>query len=287
MPIDTHALAWGDAADATRAEMRWMPEAIRARFPTASLAALEPELVAARVTAVVLAQVANDVRHTHELLALAHAAALPTKVIGWVPLTDPAATARTLAEMPHIELLTGVRHRLLRSDGDDYLLRPEVAESLDLVTEAGLSLEFIPTNEDSLLVVPPLVAAHPDLKFSINVLGWPSVSRHQMQPWTDYFTAAGASPNVFLKICSTHFMDGMMTAVADFGPYLPTVLEVFGADRIMIGSNWPVLTAAFDDYPTAMRAVSDTFAMLTPREQRAVQHGTAAAFYGFDTAGLS
>lgn len=280
MPIDAHLLAWAPGTDTDRAEMRWMPETVRAAHPAASLATVDGDLADCGVRGVVLAQVANTLAHTQDLLTVAASARMPARVTGWVPLDDPDETRRALDSLEHGELLAGVRHRLLRNEGDEMMLSEPVRRSLDVVAAAGLSIEIIPTSQDTLLTIPPLARSHRGLKIVINMLGWPEVLHREMQPWTDYFTAAGACPSVYVKICSTHFMDGEMSVVSDFKPYLTAALEIFGADRMMIGSNWPVLTAAFPRYRDAMAAVGDAFGSLTPGERHAVEEATAADFYG-------
>jgi L-fuconolactonase len=65
---------------------------------------------------------------------------------------------------------------------------------------------------------------------------------------------------------------------SDFVPYLDTVLEAFGADRLMIGSDWPVCTIAAD-YHSTMDIVTQWSKQLSSEEQSLIMGDTCAYFY--------
>lgn len=279
--IDAHVLAWGAEAAGDCPSMGWMPAQLRQQFPQATLDSVLPEMVAAGVSGLVLSQVCNSIAHTDAQLAMAESADVPTKVVGWLPLDNPTETTQILERYADEPALVSVQHRLSPSDDQDFLINPAVAQSLNVVAAAGMRLDIIPTQTESLLLVPDLVRAHPDLPLAVNMLGWPDVEHQRMQPWTDYFSAVGALPSVFFKVCSTHMMNGVLTEVADMAPYLDIVINIFGVDRIMVGSNWPVTTQHFASYQESMVAVEAVFAQCTSHELEQVMELTAAKFYGF------
>jgi L-fuconolactonase len=89
-----------------------------------------------------------------------------------------------------------------------------------------------------------------------------------------------AFPNVYCKV------SGMVTEAdwqnwqaADFSPYLDTVLEAFGPERVMFGSDWPVCTVA-GTYSQVVEIVAAYVGSLSKDEQAAIWGETARAFYG-------
>ena len=98
-------------------------------------------------------------------------------------------------------------------------------------------------------------------------------------PWTDAFRELGSLPNVACKL------SGLVTEAVrpgwtrdDLRYYLDTALEVFGPDRLMIGSDWPVCTLACE-YELTLSIMRDHVAALTHVERAAIESATARRCY--------
>src|SRR5262249_43057138 len=101
-----------------------------------------------------------------------------------------------------------------------------------------------------------------------------------MEPWRRDITELAKLPNVCCKL------SGMVTearwnkwTATDFWPYLDTVFEVFGASRLMIGSDWPVCTVSAD-YAATMGIVTDYISRLVAEEQEGILGRNCARVYG-------
>ena len=281
MMIDSHVHVWSRASDPRRDSMPWLPAEARAAREDFSLDQVDAAMTQAGVTGVVLVQAANDLAHTDELLAAAAASSRPAKVIGWLPLADPGETTLALQRYADRPALTGVRHR--QADGDDpcFLVRPAVAQSLELIAEAGLGLDIMPWPPGVLDQVPVIARQHPQMPIIIDMLGWPEVAEGRMQPWTDQLAAAAAVPQVYLKVGGLYRVSGDRTDPEAWRPYVATAVELFGPDRMMIGSNWPTMTAFGRGYTEFLDSVLASFDDLIDSEQAEVRCGTATRLYGF------
>lgn len=285
MIIDTHVYVWDKVSDPRRsvgAEQNWVPDSVMHRERTVSLSEVDADMTEANVAAVVLVQATNTLRHTTELLTEAASSPRPTKVVGWLPLAEPAETDSALRRFAHEPALAGVRHRLRDGEDPELLHTTLAAESLQMIAEAGLALDVLPWPPVVLSHVPALAEQHPELRIVIDLLGWPQIESRRMQPWTDHLAAAAAHPSVCVKVGGLYRMTGADIDSTAWEPYVATAVELFGPERIMIGSDWPALNVYGLRYADVVRATVGAFRDLTPSELADVQANTAARVYGFE-----
>jgi L-fuconolactonase len=245
-----------------------------------TLADLEPEARAEGVTATVLVQTVTVPEETPEFLALAARSELVAGVVGWTDLTAPgvADALAGLRELPRGEHLVGIRHQVQGEPDPGWLLRPDVQNGLAAVAEAGLVYD--------LLVKPHQLAAAveaarrlPGCTFVLDHLGKPPIASGELQPWADAVRLLASLPNTVCKL------SGMVTEadrswnVEDLKPYADTVLDAFGPERLMFGSDWPVCRLAAT-YAEVGAAAGELMAGLSPAERREVFAGTAVRTYG-------
>lgn len=282
MIIDSHVHVWSEATDPRRDELPWLPGQTPGRYREITLGMVDAEMTEAGVTGIVLVQTANELRHNDELFAAAAASPRPTRVVGWLPLDDPGETNRALQRYAGHPELVGVRHRLQDRDDPEFLLRPEVSKSLELVTDAGLTLDIMPWPPGALERVPEVARLHPELPIMIDMLGWPQVAERRMQPWTDQLAAAAAEPRVHVKVGGLYRVSGEYSDPDSWRPYVSTAIELFGPERIMLGSNWPTMTAFRRTYTETIQALLASFEDLIEIERALVQAGTASRVYRFE-----
>ncbi|MGP3974177.1 amidohydrolase family protein [Streptomyces sp. 8N114] len=246
-----------------------------------SLSDLEPEARAAGVTRTVLVQTVTVAEETPELLALAANSDLVTGVVGWTDLTVPgiADELARLAALPGGDQLRGIRHQVQAEPDPQWLVRPDVLRGLRAIEAADLAYDFVLLPHQ----LPAAIGAAtelPGLTFVLDHLGKPPIASGELEPWARNVRALAALPNTVCKL------SGMVTeadwdtwSVRDLSPCVDTVLESFGPDRLMFGSDWPVcrLAATYTEVvETAMLLIAD----LTPTEQAWIWSGTAKRVYG-------
>ena len=124
-----------------------------------------------------------------------------------------------------------------------------------------------------------MVHRFPEQRFILDHLAKPFIARGELEPWATDLRALAAFPNVACKV------SGMVTEARwpgwrrdDFTPYLDVVLSAFGADRVMVGSDWPVCLVA-GEYAEVMGIVLEYVQALSPAERAAVLGETAQRWY--------
>lgn len=270
--IDAHHHVW-DLAVRPHA---WLdPEPMAPIRRTFTLDDLAPPAAAAGVTRTVLVQVLPDLAETVEFLALAAASDLVAGVVGWVDLTAPDVAA-VLAAMP--DGLVGVRHGVQSEPDPEWLNRPDVRRGLATLEAAGLAYDLL-TLPHQLPAAIDTVRALPGLTFVLDHLSKPPIAAGELQPWRDRIEELAALPNVYCKL------SGMVTEadwtawqLADLRPYAETVLEAFGPQRVMFGSDWPVCLLAAE-YERVVATADQLCAGLSEGERAEVFAGTARRVY--------
>ena len=241
---------------------------------------LRPQLKQAGVDATVLVQSLNDLDETRQFLDLSCEIDYVAGVVGWVPLTDPAACMRALESFKSRGKLVGIRHLIAYEPDPDWLLQLSVRESLSLLARAGLVFEAIPVNERQFEAVLGVTKALPKLKVVINHLGNPPVPNKGWEPWATYIKRASELPNMSIKLSAgLALVIKWKWSTDEIRRYSDYVLELFGHDRVLAGSNWPVveLGGTFDE---VWRGITELVAHLTPAELAAVLGGSAQRTYG-------
>ncbi|WP_405740217.1 amidohydrolase family protein [Streptomyces sp. NBC_01525] len=277
MRIDAHHHLW----DLSRRPQPWMtgPWADPLRRDH-TLAELLPQLAAHRIDATVLVQSSSSAEETAELLAVAAGPGPVRGVVGWADLTDPALPATLAAHPP---ALVGLRHQVQDEPDPDWLIRPGVLRGLRAVAAAGRVYDLLVTPRE----LPAALAAAravPELAFVLDHAGKPAVGGDDAG-WAAALAALAALPHVSCKLSGlvteadwTHWRPGQLL------PYARHVLDAFGPDRVLFGSDWPVCTLAAG-YATVHTLAETATAHLTAAERAAVFGGTAARVYGIGGTG--
>ena len=236
---------------------------------------------AGRVARTVLVQTVGERAETVEFLATAATSGgLIAGVVGWVDLAahDVPGQLAALRAGTGGELLVGVRHQVQDEPDPGWLLRPEVLRGIAAVGAAELAY-------DLLVLAPQLPAARaaagrlPQVRFVLDHLAKPPIAAGGWQPWADDLAALAALPNVSAKVSglvTEARWDGWDTA--QIGRYARHALDVFGPDRCLYGSDWPVCTLAAR-YPQVLDLAEAVTAHLDPAGRAAVFGGTARRVY--------
>lgn len=268
-----------------------------------TLADLAPLAAAAGVTGTVVIQTAAEPWETPDLLALAvgrdpyqaeeqprgpaeagdaqpaTAGGLLAGVVGWTDLTAStvADAAAGLRELPGGEFLCGIRHPVLVEDDPGWLARPAVLRGLRALAAAGLSFDIV-TLPYQLPAAVTAARSVPELTMVLDHLGGPPAGTGQAGedgPWAAAVRELAALPNVTCKLSGA---DTTLADASDLRPFYQTVLDAFGPDRLMFGSDWPVSTLA-GPYGQVCDLYRELTAQLSPDEQDAIFDRTARRVY--------
>jgi predicted TIM-barrel fold metal-dependent hydrolase len=195
----------------------------------------------------------HSIDETLELDRRAGADGHPDAIIGGLPPTDSVAEAVELLDRQ----MAAPRFRGVRPMGRFVAPLPDPGV-LRALTERGLVFELM-SHPDQLEVAAAGLAGHPDLVVVVEHAGWPrSTDDEERARWRDGMHAlASVSPNVVCKLSGLAMPLGSMAA-ADLAPWIEPAIEVFGVDRCLFASNFPVdgLHGSFDELYTAYSTVT-------------------------------
>jgi L-fuconolactonase len=274
--VDAHHHFW----DPATADYPWLTDelaTIRRAFGPADLA---PELEAAGVEGTVLVQTRSSVDETVEFLATAAATPFVRGVVGWVDLTDPGVgdVLARLRAAPGGERLVGIRHQAHDEPDPDWLVREHVVRGVAVVGGAGLAYDLL-VRERELPAALALARRLPDVRFVVDHLAKPRIASGELEPWATRLAEFRELDHVACKV------SGMVTEAdwsswirRDLQPYVDRVLDVFGPDRLLFGSDWPVCLLA-GGYADVVGAARATLGELGERDREKVFGGTAEAVY--------
>lgn len=239
--IDAHHHFW----DPGRADYPWMaaPELAPIRRPFGP-DDLQPLLTAHGVDATVVVQCRSSTAETEEMLAAAADHPFVAGVVGWVELTAPDVGA-TLDRLKTPKLV-GIRHQVHDEVDADWLSRPDVRRGLAEVFARGLAFDLLVRSRE----LPAAIAtarALPQGRFVLDHAAKPPIAAGFDPVWAERLAGLAACPNVWCKI------SGLVTEadwrdwdVARLRPFVDHAAAVFGPDRLIFGSDWPVCLLAAD-----------------------------------------
>src|SRR4051794_38453295 len=266
--VDAHHHLW----DLSVRDQPWITEqlaAIRRTFTVDDLAA-----AAVGFDATVVVQTVSDPGETPELLSIADP--LIAGVVGWVDLSARDAGERLAAL--RCERLVGIRHQVQDEPDPRWLCRPDVRAGLAAVARDDLVYDLL-TLPAQLPQAIETVRALPDLQFVVDHLSKPPIATGELEPWASRIRELAAHENVACKL------SGMVTEadwaawrVDDLRPYAEVVLDAFGPERLLFGSDWPVCLLAAP-YEAVLDAAEQLTAQLSAAEREQIFGGTARRIY--------
>ncbi|MCC9168205.1 amidohydrolase family protein [Pontibacter sp. XAAS-A31] len=199
-------------------------------------------------------------------------------VVGWVNFLAEDVEER-LAHYKQFPKLKGFRYILQGNPDKAIMLWPEFTRGISLLKKYGYTYDIL-IYPDQLHYTAEFVAAFPDQPFVLDHLAKPHIKQREVQEWKQGIQALAKHKQVSCKI------SGLVTEAdwqnwkqEDLIPYIDTVVEAFGTERIMFGSDWPVCLVAAS-YEETLGVVEKYFSAFSKEEQEALFGGNAASFYG-------
>ena len=273
--VDSHHHFW----EIERFDYSWMP-------PGSPLATdygpedLKPLLKSPSVTHTVIVQAVSSPDEARWLLELADEHDFIAGVVGWVDLTDPKV-GNTLDELQQSAYFKGVRHIWEGEKDPAWIVNSGAINGLKELSRRNLTFDFLakPVNLPFIPVVMDLV---PDLKAVVDHIAKPMIADAIIEPWLSDMRKVASINGIHCKI------SGMVTeadhqnwTVDDLRPYVPHILGMFGSDRLMFGSDWPVCTLA-GDYSRIINAAKEILSTQLPAVQTDIFGNTAKRFYSLN-----
>lgn len=197
---------------------------------------------AAGVSGSVLVQSQASDADTDFLLRLADESALVKAVVGWVDLASPHAAARIqhLAQHPK---LRGLRPMLQNLASDTWLLKPELDAAIAAMQRSQLSLDAL-VRVRHLPYLRIFAKRHPHLPIVIDHGAKPDIAASEFKLWAGGLAAMAELPQVYCKLSGLLTEAKAEQGIEHLRHYVEQLYHLFGAERLMWGSDWPVLLLA-------------------------------------------
>jgi L-fuconolactonase len=245
---------------------------------------LSSELQHVGVTGTVLVQTVSDTAETRDFLRVAAATNYVAGVVGWVDLTSPDV-AEYLDDLLNGEggaWLVGIRHQVHDEPDPEWLRRDDVRRGLAAVQARGLAYDML-VRARELPAATETVAAFPDLRFVLDHIAKPRIADGRDDLWQQRMPALAALPNVSVKLSGlTTEADWASWTATDLRPFVQSVVEWFGVDRVMFGSDWPVCLLA-GSYQSMWQGLADALGPLRPSDEARVYRDNAMRAYALES----
>ncbi len=273
MRLDAHQHFWKYHP----AHQVWMTEQMAVLRRDYLPGELKPLLRAIGFDGTIAVQARQMIEETEWLLELSDQYDFIQGVVGWVDLRSPRLREQLRKYASHPKLV-GVRHVVHDEPDDHFMLSSEFRRGLAQLREFNLTYDLL-LFPRHLPVALKLVAEFPSQPFVLDHIAKPAIREGQVSPWREDLKRLAEFPNVHCKL------SGMVTEARwkqwqpeDFRPHLDVVIASFGADRVMIGSDWPVCTLA-GDYSSTMGIAIDYVRQFSAKVQEDILGGNCARFY--------
>lgn len=295
--VDAHQHYWDVTKTFPASEGTWFVGAVSYPWKETALAALdrsflpdelEPQLEQAGVRQTILVNVLHNLDETRWMLALADSYESIAGVVGWIDLTEPSEFVEValdrLCEHPK---LVGVRHLTQFEQDPRWLLRPDVVAGLRVLESHALPFDLL-LEPAHLEVVPQLSELLPNLSMVIDHAAKPRIRDGTCEPWAAQLRAAAENPRLCCKLSGlVTEADLLAWTPDDLLPYAQVVLEAFGPDRVMYGSDWPVCTLAAtyqQVYESTVYCLTRILGSTEAAVERTIFCENATRFYGIGQA---
>jgi L-fucono-1,5-lactonase len=274
MRIDAHQHFWEYSPE----QYGWISDTMAILKRDFLPADLKPLLGAEGFEGSIAVQARQDTEETKWLLKLAEENDFIKGVVGWVDLCS-ADVGAELERLAGQAKFVGVRHVLQDEPDDGFMLRRDFRRGIGMLAQHRLTYDLL-LYPRHLPVAVRLVREFPDQQFVLDHIAKPLIADGLVEPWDRDIRELAEFDNVWCKL------SGMVTEAGwgdwskeDFRPYLDVVMEAFGPERLMIGSDWPVCMLSAE-YTKTMEIVQDYISDLDPGQQEGILGENSAKFYG-------
>lgn len=241
---------------------------------------LKPLLQQNNIDACIAVQADSSEAETNFLIELANENDFIKGVVGWVDLLSGQVKER-LENYKQFTKLKGFRYILQGQQDRAFMLNPAFINGIKALQDFNFTYDIL-IFPDQLQYTKNLIAMFPHQKFVIDHLAKPYIKNKKIEEWEKDIKAIAEYKNVSCKI------SGLVTEADwkhwnknDFTPYMDVVVNAFGTDRILFGSDWPVCLVAAS-YAEMLDIVKEYFSSFTKEEQQQIFGGNAINFYNLN-----
>lgn len=274
MRVDSHQHFWSVSRD----DYGWLSPDKGSIYRDYGPADLAPLLADGNIDRTVLVQAAPTVNETEYMLGIADATKFVGKIVGWIDNEKPYHLRHLERWAKHAKF-AGVRPMIQDIPDPEWMHRPDVAWSYDALNDLDLCFDALghPIHIAPFL---RLFEKYPDMRVVINHCLKPRIRDNDFDDWAAGMSRLAAETGAYCKLSGLVNQASTNWTPDELKPYADLILEAFGPDRTMFGSDWPVSTLA-SEYGQWLSA-AESFVPDADARQK-VFGGTAAKFYRIET----
>ncbi len=199
-------------------------------------------------------------------------------VVGWVDFTDKEVERSIAIYKETAPALKGFRHIVQAEPDARFLLREDFCRGIELLKQYDYTYDIL-IYPKQLPAAIEFVERFPEQKFVVDHLAKPDIKSRKIEPWATQMRILAQNKKVYCKV------SGMITEAdwkhwteEDLKPYLDTIFEAFGTERLLFGSDWPVCLVA-GTYAKVKQVIMNYMKDIDERAQEAIMGENAARFY--------
>ena len=270
--VDSHHHFW----EIDKFDYSWMPDGspLAVDYGPTQLA---PLIKAAGIDYTVVVQAVSSSDEARWLLELADQNDFIAGIVGWVDLTDPKV-GYTLDELQRSKYFKGVRHIWEGENDPGWIVNSGAINGLQELVRRDLTFDFL-AKPPNLPFIPQVMEQVPDLRAVVDHIGKPLIADHLVEPWLSDMRKVASINGIHCKISGMITEADQQSWIADdLRPYVHHILGMYGTDRLMFGTDWPVCTLA-GEYQTVADTTRGILNSLSHTAKADVFGGTAIRFY--------
>lgn len=272
--VDSHQHLWA----ISERPYEWLSPDLEVLYRDYRMSDIQQSLDAAGISATVLVQASDSYADTFAMVSEANANPQIVAVVGWVAMDRPAEARIALDAYRELGVVRGIRALTHGYEQLDWIGRSDVAETLDMISEEQLTLDYVATGPEHREAIQEVSGSHPELKIVLDHFTKPDIAGGEWEPWAESMRKLSELPNVYSKVSGLNTLSKPDWQADDWRPYLKFMVEQFGSERLMIGSDWPFarLNGEFEEVWNGLVEILGEY---STKQQDDIFFRTAESFY--------
>jgi len=237
---------------------------------------LLPVLKRNEIDGVVAVQADQSELETHFLVEMARTHGFIKAVVGWIDFRE-AEIEKRLAYFSQYPVIKGWRH-IVQAEPAGFLTDPSFLKGIRMLQQYGYTYDLL-IREHQLAEAVAFARELPEQPIVVDHMAKPAIHKKEFAAWEKGIRSLAALPNVYCKL------SGLLTeanwkqwSAADFYPCLDVVMDAFGTQRLMFGSDWPVMLLS-GIYVQWKSLIEKYMENLSGESKAAIMGGNAIDFY--------
>lgn len=270
--IDSHQHFW----TLSRNDYHWLSPELEVLYRDYLVEDIVPLLRQAKIEKTILVQAAQSIEETEFLLNIASQHDFVAGVVGWIDMLHVDAVEQ-LNRLCRFAKFKGIRPMLQILDEPDWILNPKLTPVFNALIANNLCFEAL-IKPVHLPFLTQLLQRYPALKVVIDHAAKPDIASGETTQWLSDLRAIAQNYPIFCKLSGLLTEAQNNATYDDIEPYMQHIVDCFGSQRILFGSDWPVVNLAAD-YMTWLNYVERFLQRFNQTQQQAIWYENANIFY--------